>query len=70
MKNNTTEVIILFLYSFMYYMPFSSLGKIEERDALRVDTYSMLVYSLSMYWVISVQAHSRLEVTGEQGSIK
>ena len=54
MKNNTTEVITLFLYSFMYYMPFSYLGKIEEGDALRVDTYSMLVYSLSMYWVISV----------------
>lgn len=54
MRNNTTEVITLFLYSFMYYMPFSYLGKIEERDALRVDTYSVLVYSLSMYWVISV----------------
>lgn len=36
MKNNTTEVITLFLYSFMYYMHFSYLDKIEERNSAAV----------------------------------
>lgn len=59
MKNNTTEVITLFLYSFIYYMHFSYLGEIEERNSAAVQNstksrHRMLVYSLSMYWVINV----------------
>lgn len=36
MKNNTTEVITLFLYLLIYYMHFSYLGEIEERNSAAV----------------------------------